>query len=272
VIVISGALVLVALILLIVGITLPELTYVYASILVSLVSFAFLLIGILQRRGDKGGSKGDASADRTAVTAGAPSSAAPQVEVREEPTVAVVPAPARSRGSVVVGDAPAPAPAPVVRSAEPEPAEPDEDLYDDEDIDPADDRAVLIVAGRPRYHAEGCRYLNGKSPETIHLLDARDEGFTPCGVCKPDNVVAIEQGVAVVPAEEGVDAVVDVVPASSVPEAPSTTDLGTVVIIPDRGRFHRSACRYVKNASDTRTRTRPQAVGEGYVPCGVCKP
>jgi hypothetical protein len=263
VIVISGALVLVALILLIVGITLPELTYVYASILVSLVSFAFLIIGILQRRGDKGGSAGD-GADRSAP-ASVPA-------VREEPTVSVVAAPARTGGSVVVGDEPAPA----TQASELDDL--DDAEYDDEEIDPADDRAVIIVAGRPRYHAEGCRYLNGKQTEAIHLLDARDEGYTPCGVCKPDNVVAVEGGLAVVPAEEGVDPVVDVVPASAVDDVPAAAappgpaDSGTVVIIPDRGRFHRSACRYVKNATDTRTRTRTQAVGEGYVPCGVCKP
>jgi hypothetical protein len=257
VIVISGALVLVALVLLIVGITVPELTYVYASILVSLVSFVFLLVGILQRRGDKGSDPAaDKGADR-AGEPGAPASSSGQQVRQEEPTVSVVPAPVRTRGSVAV----------------PEPEPVDDVEYDDEVIDPADDRAVLVISGRPRYHAEGCRFLAGKQAEAIHLLDARDEGYTACGVCKPDNVVAVTGGVAVVPAQEGVEPVVDVVPpAAASDDAPDPVDLGTVVVIPDRGRFHRSACRYVRNATDTRTRTRSQAVGEGYVPCGVCKP
>jgi len=50
VIVISGALVLVALLLLVIGVVSPELNYVYASIVVSLASGIFLLVGILQRR------------------------------------------------------------------------------------------------------------------------------------------------------------------------------------------------------------------------------
>ncbi|MEX2291878.1 MAG: hypothetical protein WD794_16325, partial [Mycobacteriales bacterium] len=51
-IVISGALVLVALVLLVIGVIGPDLTFVYASIGVSLVSLVFLVIGILQRRGE----------------------------------------------------------------------------------------------------------------------------------------------------------------------------------------------------------------------------
>ena len=58
-IVISGALVLVALVLLILGITLPGLSYVYASIVVSLVSGVFLGIGILLRRGDRSDAPAD---------------------------------------------------------------------------------------------------------------------------------------------------------------------------------------------------------------------
>ncbi|MFN2522307.1 MAG: hypothetical protein ABR614_03215, partial [Mycobacteriales bacterium] len=52
-IVISGALVLVALVLLIIGLVSTSLPFVYASIAVSVVSFVFLLIGILQRRNEK---------------------------------------------------------------------------------------------------------------------------------------------------------------------------------------------------------------------------
>ena len=51
-IVISGALVLVALVLLVVGLVGQGLTFVYASIAVSLAAFVFLLLGILQRRGE----------------------------------------------------------------------------------------------------------------------------------------------------------------------------------------------------------------------------
>ena len=49
-IVISGALVAVALILLVIGLTVTTLTLIYASVAVSAASLVFLLIGSLQRR------------------------------------------------------------------------------------------------------------------------------------------------------------------------------------------------------------------------------
>jgi hypothetical protein len=369
VIVISGALVLVALVLLILGITLPGLTYVYASIVVSLVSGVFLGIGILVRRGDKGGDKAD---DRAGDRADAPSERQPAAEDRP----ARVPAAGARRGSsVVVVDEPEPAPEPA-SAVGVEEYDDEYDEYDDEEIDPADDRGVIVVAGRPRYHAQGCRYLTGKQAETIHLLDAREEGFTACGVCKPDNVIAIEDDIVVVPAEEGVEPVVDVydpamedefaqddvaeddiadgdvaeyvaedndadledagaptadmaadalpgadatgpdgataahadptstavlerpvaagrsrrAPAkrsgsAAVADAPSPAATaaagtsaaasrrsGTVVVIPDRGKFHRAECRYVRGVAGAETRSKTQAGKQGFTACGVCKP
>ena len=51
-IVISGALVLAALVLLVLGLVAQELAFVYASIGVTLVSLAFLGVGVMQRRGE----------------------------------------------------------------------------------------------------------------------------------------------------------------------------------------------------------------------------
>jgi hypothetical protein len=329
VIVISGALVLVALVLLILGITVTDLNFVYASILVSLVSFVFLVIGIVQRRGDKSDAA-PAGRDSASPASGGETSAAP---------VAAVAAPAGSRAGGPVADE-TPAHAGAQRDLARDEAPDDDDYYDDEEIDPADDRAVVVVPGRPRYHAVGCRYLIGKQSETIHLLDARDEGFTACGVCKPDNVVARDEEVAVVPAQEGVEAVVDLVyddepdeaaawseqdqpaareaagdraaaahpqpepvgassprgrraPASrgrtpvvdnptpaaaaaaaSVQTAPARAGrrAGTVVVIPDRGKYHRPECRYVRGAVGAEQRTKTQASKQGFTACGVCKP
>jgi hypothetical protein len=173
VIVISGALVLVALVLLVLGLTRTDLDFVYGSIGVSLVSFVFLVIGILQRRGESSSSDapqvtqgGDPSEqepdkDKDAATAGS-GRPAPQF------VPAASSAKAGTTGSV-----------PVV----------DEDLDDDdEELEPGGG-PVLVVPGRPRYHVEGCRYLSGRSPEEIDVLDAQDDGFTPCGVCKPDEAL-----------------------------------------------------------------------------------
>ena len=48
---------------------------------------------------------------------------------------------------------------------------------------------VLVVDGRPRYHVEQCRHVAGKVAHELDLVDALDAGFTPCGVCKPDDVL-----------------------------------------------------------------------------------
>ncbi|HWH28642.1 MAG TPA: hypothetical protein VNU26_06705, partial [Mycobacteriales bacterium] len=77
-IVISGALVLVALVLLVLGLTMTDLNFVYGSIAVSLISFVFLVIGILQRRGEQPAEAGATAAgpavteDADAATAVAP--------------------------------------------------------------------------------------------------------------------------------------------------------------------------------------------------------
>ena len=352
-IVISGALVLVALILLVIGIVGPELAFVYASIAVSLVSLVFLVIGILQRRGET--LPGEATAP------------APAAEVTD-PT----------DGATAVLATPA-------RRAEPTVAEPQDENEYDEDDGLERGGTVLVVAGRPRYHVDGCRYLVGKDDEALDVLDAREEGFTPCGVCKPDATLAalqdqdelddeelpapaaledeaelehevVEEPVPVVAARSGrgrtatvpVDPVSPVVdeapvtsrrtaakaatraattaavvdapparaakapaaprPAKAVPvskgtpvtkaartapvvstpiatppaapvQAPPVTAApvksaraGSVVVIPDRGRFHRAQCRYVRGVAGATTLSKSAATKQGYDACGVCKP
>ena len=49
--------------------------------------------------------------------------------------------------------------------------------------------SVLVVEGRPRYHVAGCRYLTGKDVAEVPVDKARSDGFTACGVCKPDEAL-----------------------------------------------------------------------------------
>ena len=169
-IVISGALVLVALVLLVIGLIDPSLGFVYASIGVSLASFLFLVVGILQRR------KEELPVSETAVTAGVPALAASSDDAVSSVTAITVPRP------------------------------------------PSDGLTgkVLVVAGRPRYHVEGCRYLAGKEADSVELADARADGFTACGVCKPDEALA---GAAA--PEPAAPEVVEVVEEVAIVEAPA---------------------------------------------------
>ena len=305
-IVISGALVLVALVLLVLGLTMTDLDFVYGSIGVSLVSFVFLVIGILQRRGEQ-----KPAAAGPEVTEGA---SAPQVSDDAAParvpataTVPAIPAKTGGRG-----------PVPVV-----------EDVHDDEGLEPGGG-TVLVVPGRPRYHVDGCRYLTGKAAEPIDVLDAREDGFSPCGVCKPDAALEALYGSELEPVDEVVEEEVVEEPAPAprkrggsraargstaivapAPEAPADDDTELVpvvepvpavpasprkraaaaagpggsttapaksgprpkvVVIPDRGRFHTPVCRFVRGTLGTEELSRTAATKQGYKACGVCKP
>jgi hypothetical protein len=45
----------------------------------------------------------------------------------------------------------------------------------------------------------------------------------------------------------------------------------TVVVIPDRDKFHKETCRYAKHAA-AMMMSKASAKRQGYKPCGVCKP
>jgi hypothetical protein len=115
---------------------------------------------------------------------------------------APVPTAADTAGSAGAASAPAAsASAPAASAAEPEPVEeefdePDADDPDDEPLPqavrPADavrvarmDAEVLVVDGRPRYHLADCPHLVGKLTEPIPVNEAIELGFSPCGLCRP---------------------------------------------------------------------------------------
>ncbi len=43
-------------------------------------------------------------------------------------------------------------------------------------------------------------------------------------------------------------------------------------MIPERGRYHRETCRYVRDVGGAEVLSRSAATRQGYAPCGVCKP
>ncbi len=241
-IVISGALVLVALGLLIAGLVVSGgLALVYASIGVSLLSAAFLGLGVRQRRGELAVTAASPAAEDSVVVR-APAAEQPAAEqpVTEQPSPPAPPAEAETVAvTPVVADeevAPEPVPAaPVTTDAE-----------------------VYVVPGRPRYHAEGCRFLAGREVEGRTRAEARDEGFEPCGVCKPDAAAA--------PAAEPAPAA----PAARAPRSSPRAD--GVVVLPDRDKFHKASCRFVRDVPGAQQLTKAGARRQGYQPCGVCKP
>jgi hypothetical protein len=49
---------------------------------------------------------------------------------------------------------------------------------------------VLVIDERPRYHVAGCVHVTGRPAIPLPLDEARTDGFTPCGVCRPDATLA----------------------------------------------------------------------------------
>jgi hypothetical protein len=301
-IVISGVLAIVALALLIAGLASTGLTLVYISIAVSLVSAVFLGIGAYQRRGEE--------------VATAPALPEPSFGGGDEVTRVVTPTAAATASA---GSARIYSEAPSSDGA-------------------ADAPTVLVVPGRPRYHVEGCRYLVGKEAEERSVAEARNEGYTACGICRPDENLHVAAAQAVPElslvgaGSDNGDEPEEVEPGAAEPAAPvvrptatktvkkttaktsakttakkatakktaatttkaapakktatkaapakttsaakksTATSTATVVVIPDRDKFHTASCRFVKGVRGTAKLPRAEARQQGYQACGVCKP
>ena len=49
---------------------------------------------------------------------------------------------------------------------------------------------VLVVDEHPRYHLAGCPQLTGVATIPLPMVEARTDGFSPCGTCAPDRTLA----------------------------------------------------------------------------------
>ncbi|CAN5405538.1 hypothetical protein BH24ACT9_BH24ACT9_06790 [soil metagenome] len=110
----------------------------------------------------------------------------------------------RSGGLPIASEAPSEAPEEVFQ---PE-GSPEDSIETGEGLDPVDEPAqedvdiadvltvldlvvpVFVVDLRPRYHLEGCEHLHILESIPIPVNEARKDGFTPCGLCRPDAALA----------------------------------------------------------------------------------
>ncbi|MFG1944540.1 hypothetical protein [Nonomuraea sp. NPDC048826] len=168
-----------AVILLIAGFVLAKPFLIMWSIVVSVLSALFLVIGALLRRHELFPGGGQAAVPTTPPPAGVvppgvppypqtgPMGAQPSPRPHPYPRTATMPSPVPS---------PVPSPAPGVptphRSAAAGGISPD--------------AIVLVIPGRKRYHVQACRQLTGRDHEELTYEEAREEGFTPCTACLPD--------------------------------------------------------------------------------------
>jgi hypothetical protein len=294
-IVVSGALVVVSIVLLVLGLVDEDsLNLVYASIGTSIVAAVLLVLGALQRRGETPGVAADPFATRaegdnvTAVTVTRPEPT--ETATSEAPAAATD---AGSGGVLVVPGRP---------------------RYHVE--------GCRFLSGR-------------SDVESLSVESAKGQDYTPCGVCRPDQALEEAAGTADTTETEADElaprrtaastrgrattstsrarttaakstpakstaakstaakstaakataakatrgAAAKAAPAKAAPAkaapakaAKATAATSTVVVIPDRDKFHTSECRFVRDASGTVSISKAAARREGYAACGVCKP
>ncbi|WP_157244700.1 hypothetical protein [Nonomuraea typhae] len=161
-ILISAGLVLAAVVLLIAGFVLAKPFLIMWSIVVSVLSALFLVIGALLRRHElfPGGRAG------ATATPPDPRLGHPQPPHAGQAPVGMPPSPQRP-------------PTPQQTAPQPVPRRPAGGGI-------APDAIVLVIPGRKRYHVPGCRQLIGRDPEELTFVEAREEGFSPCTSCLPD--------------------------------------------------------------------------------------
>lgn len=84
-----------------------------------------------------------------------------------------------------VAPAAAPGVAPISLDPTVEPPEEDTDAGDALRIAEMSDE-VRVLDERPRYHVAGCAWVGGRSSLPLPVNEARELGFSPCALCRPD--------------------------------------------------------------------------------------
>jgi hypothetical protein len=310
-IVLSGLLVLVSIVLLVLGLADEDsLTLVYFSIGTSIVAGVLLVLGALQRRGEAPAADGVATsggsdtAERvTTVSVTRPTVTTPTEEAASPaaatgaPTVSVVPGRPRYHVSgcrflagredvteMSLDDAkgesytacgvckPDDALAGYAEDVTSEPL----DAVEDPEVDtlletPAErarSRAKSTAASARTTTARATKAAPAKSP-AVKAAPAK-----PAPAKAPARSAAVKAAPAkAAPAKAApAKAAAKAAPAKATKAAPAKATGATVVVIPDRDKFHTDGCRFVRGVAGTVSVAKTTAKRQGYEPCGVCKP
>ncbi len=272
-IVLSAALVLVALVLLLLGVTGPGLGFVYASIVVSLAAIVLLLLSVLQRRPEPETDEARESDLDARLGSGAPRPAAARdggLDVLDEPRTET-----SGPGSNDSGPG-----RPPRQSDRDRPLDPDGDRDRDRDPDRDLDRDLDRNGAGP-VPAVGAVRVGLDQPDRDGAPSAGDEAPPLFGRSAPASAAEPLPAGAAGPSSEAPGGAAPArtrAPRSRTQPAATRAPRklepyrGPVVVLPERGRFHRPDCRYVRDVEGGVQLTHRQATGRRYAPCGVCKP
>jgi hypothetical protein len=214
VILLSLVLVLTSLGLLVAGLAGASQVLVWSSIVASVVAGACLAVAALQRRA-RASEHHELAEPLDAPNAGASASGRagalrePAAEALGAPVAESAVAPVATATSVVdeLGAPTTPAPPAAAGAPGDQPSleihRPDEGYQDPPGEPPREEVSapdalrvadlnadVQVVDGRPRYHLADCPHLTNREAEPLPLAEAREAGFTPCALCRPDATLA----------------------------------------------------------------------------------
>ncbi|QKW15571.1 MULTISPECIES: hypothetical protein [unclassified Micromonospora] len=192
-IIISLALILVAVVLLVLGLAGGSSPLLVVSIGASLLAAVALVTGARQAATGRAAARGErATEDATGPTVQESPSGIPTQHV--PPTVDTGDSGWRQPpGSPVTVEAEAPVEGAVVDGYDDEPAAQEITPEQAARLARLPDE-VRVVDGRPRYHLAECVHLVGRDHEPLPAAEAAELGFTPCGLCAPGTVLLSESG------------------------------------------------------------------------------
>lgn len=197
----------VALVLLVVGLSTGSSAFLLGSVAVSVLA-VFAVVRARQQRDARKAQAAALKAEAARVAADKQSlaearAAGPSQQPAGQPAVAESPdvqPPALPEQPVATEPAVHPAAAvplqpavPSERAVAPELAVPSEPLAAAGTTAPLDthgNRSVWVLDGHPLYHLPVCASLAGLGPVAVPLRQAVEDGFTPCARCDPDTVLA----------------------------------------------------------------------------------
>ena len=311
-IVLSGLLVLVSIVLLGLGLADEDsLTLVYFSIGTSIVAGILLILGALQRRGeapstataDAGSGSADLGERVTTVSVTRPTVTTPAAEAADEPaatggpTVSVVPGrpryhvagcrflAARSDVEEMPLDAAKAESYTACGVCKPDDAlagyaEGTSAVEVTPEEDPEVDTLLETPAERARSRSAATRVTPAPArPAAKKATTAARKTATKAAPAKaapakaaPAKAAPAKTAAKAAPAKAAKAAPAKAAATKATKAAPAKATGTTVVVIPDRDKFHTDECRFVRGVAGTVSVAKATARRQGYEPCGVCKP
>jgi hypothetical protein len=160
---------------------------------------------------------------------------------------------------------------------------PDAAVPPDEPSAAAVDNPVWVVDGFPDYHRSECVELIGLPTEPVPFDQAVEDGFAPCGTCRPGESAGSESAEPEGAEPEGAEptraeptraeptrAGLESAGAAPTLSTAPTEASSAVYFVPGRPRYHARDCLIIKG-QNVQAVPAEQAARDGFLPCSLCQ-